>query len=110
MAPAQGERKEVTALFADLVGYTVTTLSYATTAINTPTVMGMPILNNSFSITFAGTDISSGQTIEYFYADSAQTLSVGPSPAPAPARGPSGVLVLGCGVGAIGRALAKRTG
>ena len=84
----------------------MTTLSYATTAINTPTVMGMPILNNSFSITFAGTDIFSGQTIEYFYADSAQTLSVGP----VPALGPSGLLVLVCGFVAIGRALTKRTG
>jgi hypothetical protein len=88
----------------------VTTLSYATTAINTPTVMGMPILNNSFSITFDGTDISSGQDFEYFYADSAQTLSVGPSPIPIPALGPLGLLVLVCGVVAIGRALAKRTG
>jgi hypothetical protein len=86
----------------------VTTLSYATTVIDTPTVMGMPILNNSFSITFLGTDISSGQTIEYLYAESAQTLSVGPSPIPA--LGPTGLLVLVCGFVAIGRALAKRTG
>jgi hypothetical protein len=95
------------ALVTDATG-DVTTLSYATTAINTPTVMGMPVLNNSFSITFSGTDISSGQTIEYFYADSGQTLSVGPSPIPA--LGLSGLLIFVCGFLAIGRALAKRTG
>jgi hypothetical protein len=88
----------------------VTTLSYATTAITTPSVVAGPVLNNSFSITFEGTDIASGQTIEYFYADSAQTLTVGPIPIPIPALGPLGLLVFVCGLVASGRALAQRIG
>ena len=86
----------------------VTTLSYATTAINTPTMVAGPVLNNSFSITFEGTDISSGQDIEYLYAESAQTLTV--QPLPLPSLGPWGLLTLACGLVASGRALARRTG
>jgi hypothetical protein len=85
----------------------VTTLSYATTAITTPSVVAGPVLNNSFSITFGGTDIASGLDIEYFYAESAQTLTE--PPAELPSSGPWALLVLACALVASRRAFGRGT-
>ena len=85
----------------------VTTLSYATTAIDTPSVTTGSVSNSSFSATISGTDIFSGQAIEYLYGDSIQTLSV--KTVSVPALGPWGLLVLACWLAASGRALARRS-
>jgi hypothetical protein len=83
----------------------VTTLSYATTATTTPTVVAGPILNASFSLTVQGTDIASGQDLEYFYADSSATVSLAPS---VPTLAPWGYLILAAGLAAGGCALEQR--
>ena len=89
----------------------VTTLSYATTAIDTPAVVAGVILNSSFSATIEGTHIASGQDFEYDYADSAQTLLVVPAPAvpglPAGGLGVLALLVAGCGLVTLRRSAAQ---
>jgi len=84
----------------------VTTLSYATTAITTPTVVAGVILNGSFSVTFEGTDIASGEDLEYFYAESEQTLIL--PVAEVPSLGAWGLLLLAIGLAVGGRAFARR--
>ena len=72
----------------------VTTLSYATTEIDTPSVFDGGILNSSFSATIAGTDIASGQDFEYNYASSEQTLVLEPATSAIPTTSQWGLVVM----------------
>ena len=87
----------------------VTTLSYETSGITTPTVVAGGVLNGSFSATISGTDISSGQDFEYFYADSAQAQTV-LAVANVPALHPGALLLLVFVLGAGGLAMLPRGG
>ena len=91
--PRETPQRLLDRLVTDATGE-VTTLSYATAKLTTPTAVAGPILNSSFSATIEGTDIASGLDFEYDYASSAQTLVVQQPGASVPTLTGRGLAVL----------------